>query len=148
MKDRSHAPRERVSCNVIFYLYERKMNVTLHVSVWVVISVSCFWTGVIWSCSTWACELKYASLLIRKKVDSHAPRERVSWNGYAINQNSIIPSHAPRERVSWNAINQTTLCAIHSHAPRERVSWNVHKWYNRKGYQVTLHVSVWVEIML
>ena len=145
-----------------------QLSVTLHVSVWVVISVSCFWTGVIWSRSTWACELKYASLLIRKKVDSHAPRERVSWNGYAINQNSIIPSHAPRERVSWNAINQTTLCAIHSHAPRERVSWNYvvdqtglnelrHaprervswncRWRKYAPFMwVTLHVSVWVEI--
>ena len=79
---------------------------------------------------------------------SHAPRERVSWNGncldifwttwlvtlhvsvwveiwnWDINQKNW-KSHAPRERVSWNTIHSTNKPLPTSHAPRERVSWNI-----------------------
>ena len=33
-----------------------------------------------------------------------------------------------------------------SHAPRERVSWNELKVPMQKASEVTLHVSVWVEM--
>ena len=35
---------------------------------------------------------------------------------------------------------------IKGHAPRERVSWNMEKRENLENIDVTLHVSVWVEI--
>ena len=56
---KSHAPRERVSWNPIFSFLVTKNSVTLHVSVWVEISLSSP------PFSTTA---------------RHAPRERVSWN--------------------------------------------------------------------
>ena len=74
--------------------------------------------------STWACELKYPSVMIRKKYPSHAPRERVSWNF-----------------LSWNSFQWD-----YSHAPRERVSWNNQDSRGERVAYVTLHVSVWVEI--
>ena len=55
-------------------------------------------------------------------------------------------SHAPRERVSWNFNSCAVTILQWCHAPRERVSWNrvVHGWAGQR--LVTLHVSVWVEI--
>ena len=77
-------------------------------------------------------------------------------------------SHAPRERVSWNLVNSCTVFSLPGHAPRERVSWNfalqsrIPSYPSRSTWacelkcpwllrcarccQVTLHVSVWVEI--
>ena len=125
--NRCHAPRERVSWNVIPYHW-----------------VFCF--------------------------GGHAPRERVSWNYLYAPVNCKVLGHAPRERVSWNCYDtekisnatmsrSTWACELKfpvwpllseysSHAPRERVSWNckfaILSWY----LAVTLHVSVWVEIVV
>ena len=76
--------------------------------------------------STWACELKCKFLQFNRSKCSHAPRERVSWNAYIRRYDEEIMRHAPRERVSWN--NQDSR--------GERVAY------------VTLHVSVWVEIIV
>ena len=54
--------------------------------------------------------------------------------------------HAPRERVSWNYIAEASRAKVFSHAPRERVSWNEINLAHTRSLQVTLHVSVWVEI--
>ena len=55
-----HAPRERVSWNVILSLLTKNFwKVTLHVSVWVEIWIFLRWNQFIASRSTWACELKY-----------------------------------------------------------------------------------------
>ena len=55
-------------------------------------------------------------------------------------------SHAPRERVSWNFFVLLILPLNHRHAPRERVSWNDKQIRDITADVVTLHVSVWVEI--
>ena len=74
--------------------------------------------------STWACELKCQTATAVSGADSHAPRERVSWNGYCCSLGSNTTCHAPRERVSWNTSITKLLRTDCSHAPRERVSWN------------------------
>ena len=55
--------------------------------------------------------------------------------------------HAPRERVSWNLWGLMKTCVLWGHAPRERVSWNAIRISSTHFVVVTLHVSVWVEIM-
>ena len=55
--------------------------------------------------------------------------------------------HAPRERVSWNTTYSTHEPLATSHAPRERVSWNILLSIKLHFKSVTLHVSVWVEIL-
>ena len=78
----------------------------------------------------------------------HAPRERVSWNRKTTFVDVPLICHAPRERVSWNNfINFQDTTGI-SHAPRERVSWNRRYLQTEELSQVTLHVSVWVEMPL
>ena len=74
--------------------------------------------------STWACELKYYYANLGYADLCHAPRERVSWN--------IKGLSWPHERIG--------------HAPRERVSWNEKFPTINTIFDVTLHVSVWVEI--
>ena len=54
--------------------------------------------------------------------------------------------HAPRERVSWNIIKVYKQNKKKGHAPRERVSWNIVDGCRVTTEDVTLHVSVWVEI--
>ena len=58
----------------------------------------------------------------------------------------LLACHAPRERVSWNAELIHKIRKHFSHAPRERVSWNPVIPINEITNNVTLHVSVWVEI--
>ena len=54
----SHAPRERVSWNLLGRFSVTEMKVTLHVSVWVEINRLMKYKEVAASRSTWACELK------------------------------------------------------------------------------------------
>ena len=147
------------------------MQVTLHVSVWVEILVENLFSFRNVSRSTWACELKYQCCdFVNDYMQSHAPRERVSWNFLKSRFFVFVWSHAPRERVSWNihslveqpiigTSRSTWACELKyyfydldklttSHAPRERVSWNTHINNVFKIFRVTLHVSVWVEILL
>ena len=146
-------------------------DVTLHVSVWVEMSIQPSTIFAVsssrstWACelkwcstfakksnirsrSTWACELKLKSILTAIKYSCHAPRERVSWNlqGHATASNWNC--HAPRERVSWNLFYCSTLDFLFRHAPRERVSWNIGDIGFNVCTHVTLHVSVWVEILV
>ena len=74
--------------------------------------------------STWACELKYLIWIGLSNKESHAPRERVSWNCDTVKKMLSFISHAPRERVSWNLTKLFCLIRKCCHAPRERVSWN------------------------
>ena len=104
--------------------------------------------GSIVSRSTWACELKLATTQWQCLISRHAPRERVSWNLINLIFLSMIQSHAPRERVSWNLWGKTPWTVLLSHAPRERVSWNNKLIRPVNGRKVTLHVSVWVEMIL
>ena len=144
---KGHAPRERVSWNASYKGIGEFLSVTLHVSVWVEIVICArhipthkvtlhvsVWVEMITdfssrvvckpSRSTWACELKCWLTPVGMPLLCHAPRERVSWNTARTTAFTKAASHAPRERVSWNAL--FVIC----------LNW----------LEVTLHVSVWVEI--
>ena len=121
--------------------------------------------------STWACELKLCCYTSQDVMfASHAPRERVSWNRdqqscYALPQRSRstwacelkfnifeIFFHSVMSRSTWACELKSFIInapfSKYCHAPRERVSWNgidISEWIR---FQVTLHVSVWVEIKL
>ena len=100
-------------------------RVTLHVSVWVEIWPLSVCLSRAMSRSTWACELKSTSL---------------------------FPIHAEMpSRSTWAC--ELKFCKISDilsmswcHAPRERVSWNRISFAFMIPLSVTLHVSVWVEI--
>ena len=70
----------------------------------------------------------------------------MSWNFSDVEYRYYCDRHAPRERVSWNLIVANVIYSWSGHAPRERVSWNLIQFSEFLGYQVTLHVSVWVEM--
>ena len=95
--------------------------------------------------STWACELKSMRDLSQNSTQSHAPRERVSWNRGGAAPTTITPvtlhvsvwveitkkflTKAMRSsRSTWACELKFALwCTkrnIKGHAPRERVSWN------------------------
>ena len=99
--------------------------VTLHVSVWVEISFRFYhkWRNkVTLHVSVW---VEMQKLVIERiKTRCHAPRERVSWNIIKVYKQNKKKGHAPRERVSWNIVDG---CRVTTE-------------------DVTLHVSVWVEI--
>ena len=120
-----HAPRERVSWNSSC-IARRHRSIRHAPRERVSWNSRCLMYAALTSRSrsTWACELKLSSLIVVHVLLSHAPRERVSWNFYIFSSRGVEWSHAPRERVSWNSV----------HVPTYRHS------------QVTLHVSVWVEI--
>ena len=125
-------------------------SVTLHVSVWVEITSRYYLSHDKWvtlHVSVWV-EIGANNRLIHIYL-SHAPRERVSWNycgtGY------LLPLLLSRS--TWACELKSKKLPSHStlpprHAPRERVSWNeiVMTFFAYK-FEVTLHVSVWVEIV-
>ena len=82
-----------------------------------------------------------------KYTAGHAPRERVSWNRRCAGGQAWRIGHAPRERVSWNHRQGADSWLLSGHAPRERVSWNPRLAKSAEVGRVTLHVSVWVEIL-
>ncbi len=123
--ERGHAPRERVSWNVLSISFDK-------------VSLK--------SRSTWACELKYFLHFLFFPLSCHAPRERVSWNAVLVTlDNEVIES-----RSTWACELKSKICLPMSttfssrstwacelkswhgkecspcgcHAPRERVSWN------------------------
>ena len=110
-----------------YWLYcYRHRSVTLHVSVWVEMTGIRNLVILAMSRSTWACELKYKNHVPRIYPQSHAPRERVSWNFLLIWY--LIPLYVTLHVSVWVEIVKTTLPVTNN--------------------QVTLHVSVWVEISL
>ena len=129
------------------YCHRISTEVTLHVSVWVEMSAPDILTDSWESRSTWACELKLSIPPKLLSVKSHAPRERVSWNPFKSGMYVWYSCHAPRERVSWNCQSAYERNCQHRHAPRERVSWNAEILDECLSAGVTLHVSVWVEII-
>ena len=123
----SHAPRERVSWNCI-----ECVKVELRLSHAPRERVS-------WNTSPAAGVFVGAT--------GHAPRERVSWNRKELRLHCRQRRHAPRERVSWNKQELDSQDNLIRHAPRERVSWNRFCLVFLIYINVTLHVSVWVEII-
>ena len=71
----------------------------------------------------------------------------MSWNLKRHCNIQYCCRHAPRERVSWNRKDRRRLICVCRHAPRERVSWNRLSKSGDELQFVTLHVSVWVEIV-
>ena len=145
----SHAPRERVSWNEATLAVCRRLlrhapreRVSWNGLQQLLISVMTL------SRSTWACELKFWLSLYYFYGVRHAPRERVSWNAFGANKTLPVNCHAPRERVSWNLLvsNVPNSCIV------SRSTWACElKFYGcrveSQGCSVTLHVSVWVEII-
>ncbi len=101
-------------------------RVTLHVSVWVEIWKSIMTQRALSSRSTWACELKYH----RYRAVDNAGLSRSTW--------------ACELKLARQPYSHIWL----SHAPRERVSWNADCLQSSNEYVVTLHVSVWVEMLM
>ena len=133
-----------ILCQMIYLKHEL---VTLHVSVWVEISSLTPAVWVFQSRSTWACELKFSPAIRTVSSLRHAPRERVSWNVLPCVCNYFLTRHAPRERVSWNEI----LFRLRS--IKNQVTLHVSVWVEMLPlavvtsiFEVTLHVSVWVEM--
>ena len=144
----SHAPRERVSWNWLAMALLHTVRVTLHVSVWVEILVSsyCF-LNACESRSTWACELKSQkdeSVLTVNSVTLHVSVWVEMTYGGALCRTIV-------SRSTWacelKCIISDNLIIADCHAPRERVSWNFRVSENLTPHSVTLHVSVWVEIV-
>ena len=143
---RRHAPRERVSWNLIHSFFFLNLIVTLHVSVWVEIKNSCNYSSIWRSRSTWACELKYKMMLKLAKTC----KSRSTW-ACELKLRSFIPMNIYQSsRSTWACeLKLSSLCQmiyLKRHAPRERVSWNAILSIMKILYFVTLHVSVWVEI--
>ena len=123
-------------------------RVTLHVSVWVEMENSTNKRRIrmsrsTWACelkfvisstvtfrsmsrSTWACELKFLAAIVYNLIASHAPRERVSWNHYGCSPSFLL---------LWS--RSTWAC--------ELKCGDIQQGYMER--RVTLHVSVWVEIV-
>ena len=96
--------------------------------------------------STWACELKLIIRYIDKYNTSHAPRERVSWNVYAVSDPccSAVTLHVS----VW--VEMFYLREV-NYGYKSRSTWACELKLFMKGLWflwrvVTLHVSVWVEI--
>ena len=143
-----HAPRERVSWNML---------------------IACLLCAFIRHAPRERVSWNFCTVSKICATHRHAPRERVSWNTRhhwwtsnelvtlhvsvwveiksADNIGHISIGHAPRERVSWNCWQVRWTWFLQGHAPRERVSWNFcFRRRKKRTFQVTLHVSVWVEI--
>ena len=142
--------------------------VTLHVSVWVEISLI---TRLLTPWTSHAPRERVSWNAPKRPIFwdqlRHAPRERVSWNWPPGTDTalSIVTLHvsvwvemiiAGRFSISVSS-RSTWACELKSqkrskyeyqcrHAPRERVSWNAFNLWSGTVYDVTLHVSVWVEI--
>ena len=107
--------------------YLTSWNVTLHVSLWVeMICLILVSLKINKSRSTWACELKLLWDWLSFTSTCHAPRERVSWN---------TKRH---QRMTKRITSRSTwACELKS------VLYRLPDLYK----PVTLHVSVWVEII-
>ena len=143
--------------------------VTLHVSVWVEIVKISFWTtckAVTLHVSVWVeilcqhscCNASQVTLHVSVWVEIAIPAQPV-WSNmsrstwacelkFGRTENSIRNRrHAPRERVSWN-------CPYCGDSANENVTLHVSVWVEIFSFDlsdissiVTLHVSVWVEIL-
>ena len=145
-----HAPRERVSWNPP--------------------DISSIWHLAL-SRSTWACELKLSIAVFRSPhlaVTLHVSVwVEISWKSFT-GEADLVTLHvsvwveivlawdkitqAKKSRSTWACELKSKLLLSHSvrpprHAPRERVSWNDFVGRFSKCNRVTLHVSVWVEII-
>ena len=122
----SHAPRERVSWNAKTCKIISTGVVTLHVSVWVEIQSR---------------QQKRQSGTVTLHVSVWVEMQIFSPTAWMT-----------ASRSTWACelkfTNKSTTENIASHAPRERVSWNPTIRQNIRSCWVTLHVSVWVEILI
>ena len=122
--------------------------VTLHVSVWVEITPYphiVMWVVVTLHVSVWV------EICVNYSVKYLGVQSRSTWAcelKYQLCERQLPnSSHAPRERVSWNSPEAIGAIAA-------QVTLHVSVWVEiqrftgyRKGKCVTLHVSVWVEMI-
>ena len=142
-----HAPRERVSWNDDRRkIFNQRVSVTLHVSVWVEIMPETKGVTIMPSRSTWACELKSDLKSPHRGLISSRSTWACELKCKRLGACAACRRHAPRERVSWNSLYSRNYLIHNRHAPRERVSWNSFQKMVKSNVEVTLHVSVWVEI--
>ena len=97
--------------------------------------------------STWACELKFNAL-----QEGNAVQEsRSTWACELKSIENIYIRQCRLSRSTWACelkyrFGYSEMGDVSCHAPRERVSWNRWGIRNIGSWEVTLHVSVWVEI--
>ena len=101
----------------------------------------------LWSSSSWGCELKYQAVMFRGRRDGHPLREDVSWNVCTNCGESSWPGHPLREDVSWNnsGISVAYLSPSSSSWGCELKSF---RRINQPTVTVILFVRMWVEILL
>ena len=144
-----HAPRERVSWNILRRRKQKSVYVTLHVSVWVEIMSllkPIVNRSVTLHVSVWVEMLLNTQTAGVKLVTLH-----VSVWVEIVCDNAIVDNGRVTLHVSvWVEISSVGSSSVGSsrHAPRERVSWNELKKRIVYSFEVTLHVSVWVEIVI
>ena len=126
--------------------------------------------AMLWSSSSWGCELKYNAAAWKHKRMRHPLREDVSWNNPGDGRTAYDLGHPLREDVSWNVHRNSRNLFMNSHPLREDVSWNV--WQSLRqwkhlghplredvswnviennialGDKVILFVRMWVEMSL
>ena len=103
----------------IYWQFNYTWLVTLHVSVWVEIFGIYISLSKNSSRSTWACELKFADHFIGNFIQSHAPRERVSWNR-TVRRHTYVVLRVTLHVSVWVEIWDLTIC---SHFPQSRSTW-------------------------
>ena len=122
--------------------------VTLHVSVWVEIPSTVMTYSPPMSRSTWACELKFLKQARKAKI----VQSRSTWACELKCSTHSANRGKSASRSTWACelkyTNSVLALCVYRHAPRERVSWNSPYVNNFKSPCVTLHVSVWVEILV
>ena len=120
-----HAPRERVSwnCYSFFQLLHPVRHAPRERVSWNTLGAEMKRTTA--SRSTWACELKLFLYVVLLNWPCHAPRERVSWNWFCRN----FQNQRYKSRSTW-------ACELKLY----KIFLIV------RCVNVTLHVSVWVEI--
>ena len=98
--------------------------------------------------STWACELKFLKQARKAKI----VQSRSTWACELKCSTHSANRGKSASRSTWACelkyTNSVLALCVYRHAPRERVSWNSPYVNNFKSPCVTLHVSVWVEILV
>ena len=119
-----HAPRERVSWNLLIRSQDNVILVTLHVSVWVEICWNLSSKYRKSSRSTWACELKCSHV----RSNHSTLWSRSTWACELKFHSDFTTNEEIRSRSTWacelKCKGTGGVCRRNSHAPRERVSWN------------------------
>ena len=146
-----HESRSTWACELKFNVrwnYVIVSIVTLHVSVWVEMQYPSSSFVKVVSRSTWACELKCISVNDICTSYGHAPRERVSWNVFI----NYWLSQQMTSRSTWACELKLLYLYYSIFTNVSRSTWacelKLKSILTAIKYNVTLHVSVWVEMQI